>query len=179
MDTIFFTDDISHVIQLAVAPVFLLASISGALNVLSMRMGRIIDRGRRLNEMLSRAEICDADEVDNEQRQLARRARLTHHAIALCTLSALFVCLVIVFLFVDALLKFGMQLLIAFLFIVALLVLIMALVTFLREIDMGTNAFRFGPYNMGDKHKDAATIDGKSVSGRKPSASDKDSRNGG
>lgn len=142
---------ISHVIQLAVAPVFLLASISAALNVLSMRMGRIIDRGRKLNEVGGDEPGCTADDVDTEQRLLAERARLTHRAIAMCTLSALFVCLVIVFLFLDALFSLNMQWVIAFLFIMALGVLILALVTFLREIGKGTNAFRFGRYVMGDK----------------------------
>lgn len=152
MDNFLFSDGISHVIQLAVAPVFLLASISGALNVLSLRMGRIIDRGRRLNELDPEAKSYNTVEVDEEQRQLAERARLTHRAIALCTLSALFVCLVIVCLFVDAIFQLGMEWYIAFLFVVALGSLIMALVTFLREIGLGMNAFRFGRYNMGEKN---------------------------
>jgi hypothetical protein len=152
MDQLLFGDGISHVIQLAVAPVFLLASISGALNVLSLRMGRIIDRGRRLNELDPAGRGYDAAEIDAEQRQLAERARLTHRAIALCTFSALFVCLVIVALFVDTIFQFGMAWFIAGLFVVALGALIFALVTFLREIGLGTNAFRFGRYNMGDRN---------------------------
>lgn len=151
MEAFLTNDGISHVIQLAVAPVFLLASISGALNVLSLRMGRIIDRGRRLNELDPDSKLYDAKEVDEEQLQLAERARLTHRAIALCTLSALFVCFVIITLFVDAVFRFRMEWFIAFLFVVALGALILALVTFLREIGLGTNAFRFGRYNMGEK----------------------------
>ena len=146
-------DDISHVIQLAVAPVFLLASISGALNVLSMRIGRIIDRGRTLNEIEDGNALMSREDVDREQKLLAKRARLIHRAIALCTFSALFVCLVIVLLFVDALFSLGLQVFISVLFIIALLCLITALVTFLREIDKSTNAFRFGRHNMG--HPDA------------------------
>lgn len=151
MEALLGTDGISHVIQLAVAPVFLLASISGALNVLSMRMGRIIDRGRRLNGMTEGEEGCTAADIDMEQRQLAERARLTHRAIAMCTLSALLVCLVIVLLFIDVLFSLKIEWGIAFVFIMGLMVLILALVTFLREIGLGTNAFRFGPYVMGKK----------------------------
>jgi hypothetical protein len=153
MENFLFSDGISHVIQLSVAPVFLLASISGALNVLSLRMGRIIDRGRRLNELDPDGRGYDAAEVDAEQRQLSERARLTHRAIAFCTLSALFVCFVIISLFVDAIFRFGLEWFIAALFVVGLGSLIFALVTFLREIGLGTHAFRFGRYNMGDKHK--------------------------
>ena len=50
MEGLLQASDISTVIQLAVAPVFLLAGIAGTLNVLSTRMSRIIDRGRVLNE---------------------------------------------------------------------------------------------------------------------------------
>jgi hypothetical protein len=144
MDSMLFNDGISHVIQLAVAPVFLLASISGALNVLSQRMGRIIDRGRRLNEISVDANLDTAAEIDREYQSLAERARLTHRAIALCTLSALLVCLVIVFLFVDVIFELNLDWFIAFVFVTALLALIMALVTFLREIGLGTYVFRFG-----------------------------------
>ncbi|HYA85747.1 MAG TPA: DUF2721 domain-containing protein [Nitrospirota bacterium] len=37
---------IAHVIQLAVAPVFLLSAIAAMLTVLTNRLGRIIDRAR-------------------------------------------------------------------------------------------------------------------------------------
>jgi hypothetical protein len=37
--------DISHVIQLAVAPVFLLAGIGAFINAFAGRLGRIFDRG--------------------------------------------------------------------------------------------------------------------------------------
>ena len=86
----FLSDGISHVIELAVAPVFLIAGISGALNVLSLRMGRIIDRGRRLNELHDGQQEVD-QESDMEQLQLAVRAKLIYRAISLCTISALFV----------------------------------------------------------------------------------------
>lgn len=151
MEALFQASDISSVIQLAVAPVFLLASISGALNVLSLRMGRIIDRGRRLNEMTCDRASPQGIEIDHEQRLLALRARLINRAIALCTLSALFVCLVIVVLFFDAVFTLEFEAIIAILFVIALLALISALLTFLREIGLSLSAFSFGPYKVGDR----------------------------
>jgi hypothetical protein len=41
---------LGHVIQLAVAPVFLLSGVSGLLGVLTNRLSRIIDRARVLEE---------------------------------------------------------------------------------------------------------------------------------
>ncbi|MFT6552710.1 MAG: NADH/NAD ratio-sensing transcriptional regulator Rex, partial [Zhongshania marina] len=43
---------ITHAIQQAVAPVFLLAGIGGILNVLTNRLARIIDRSRNLHHRL-------------------------------------------------------------------------------------------------------------------------------
>jgi len=52
--------DISHVIQLSVAPVFLLTSIGTILGVLSTRLARIVDRARALNDRL---EIATEDRI--------------------------------------------------------------------------------------------------------------------
>ncbi|MDR2213041.1 MAG: DUF2721 domain-containing protein, partial [Pseudomonadales bacterium] len=151
--------DISRVIQLSVAPVFLLAAIGQALNVLSTRLSRIIDRGRRLNELQEAAPSIALVTVagdshlslDEEQYTLARRARLINRAIKLCTLSGLFITVVIVVLFVDVLLGLPLDYLVALLFGVALTCLITALITFLREIELSTTTFRFGPYNITDR----------------------------
>lgn len=142
--------DVATVIDLAVAPVFLLAGIAGTLNVLSMRMSRIIDRGRVLNDRTTDPDSPEHAEIDREQRLLARRARLINRAMALCTMSSLFVCLVIVVLFLDALLTLRQERVIASLFIVALLSLISALILFLREVGMSLRAFRFGPYKVNE-----------------------------
>lgn len=142
--------DVATVIDLAVAPVFLLAGIAGTLNVLSMRMSRIIDRGRVLNDKYIEPNTPEYVEVDKEQRLLARRARLINRAMALCTMSSLFVCLVIVVLFLDAVLTLRQERVIASLFIVALLSLISALILFLREVGMSLRAFRFGPYKVNE-----------------------------
>lgn len=150
MEALLEAGDVATVIDLAVAPVFLLAGIAGTLNVLSMRMSRIIDRGRVLNDKFIEPHTQEYDEVDKEQRLLARRARLINRAIALCTMSSLFVCLVIVVLFLDAVLTLRQERLIAALFIVALLSLISALILFLREVGMSLRAFRFGPYKVNE-----------------------------
>jgi hypothetical protein len=47
--------DVAHVIQVAVAPVFLLSGICGMLSVLGTRLGPIVDRSRTLDERLETA----------------------------------------------------------------------------------------------------------------------------
>ena len=57
---------VSLAIQQAVAPVFLLTGIGSILAVLTNRLGRAIDRTRRLNEMTAEriTNSCKA-EIDN------------------------------------------------------------------------------------------------------------------
>ena len=143
METLFQAIDISGVIQLAVAPVFLLAGISGTLMVMSSRLGRIIDRGRYLKELCQSIDSENKDQCLEELECLKVRARYTNWAIFLCTSCALLVSLVIVMLFLSALFNLDVEILIASLFVVAMLCLIISFILFLREVRLSTSAFRF------------------------------------
>src|SRR5208282_2324793 len=90
---------IARVIQLAVAPVFLLTGIGALLSVLTSRLARIIDRARALETALEVTAEAKQRDVENELRALSRRARLINQAISLVTTSALLVCAVIAALF--------------------------------------------------------------------------------
>ena len=52
--------DISRVIQLAVAPVFLLTAIATMINALNVRLGRIVDRRRVVQERADRQAAAGA-----------------------------------------------------------------------------------------------------------------------
>lgn len=134
--------DIAHAIQLAVAPVFLLAGIGGLLGVLTNRIGRIIDRSRKLQEQLPASAEPQRAELGDELGLLARRARLINRAIALCTASALLVCVVIAVLFLGSFVAHSMSAPIALLFIGAMLCLISALLLLMREILLSTARLR-------------------------------------
>lgn len=144
MDVSLQVTDVSHVIQLAVAPVFLLAGISGMLSVLSLRLGRIVDRARRLDELLSNADQKLRASIHAEHRILSHRSKLANRAISLCTLCALLICTVIVVLFIGAFFALDISAAIAFLFVSAMIVLISALLIFLREIYLATRSLRIG-----------------------------------
>jgi hypothetical protein len=133
---------IAHLIQLSIAPVFLLAGIAGILNVLAQRLARVVDRARHLE-----AEFASFDE-DARARAAAelcildRRMKVVNHAISACTASALFVCLVVAILFVADLASFAFATPIALLFILAMLLLIVGLVLFLYEIRLAMRSLR-------------------------------------
>jgi hypothetical protein len=134
---------IAHVIQLSVAPVFLLTSVGTLLSVMTNRLGRVIDRARALE---AKIESSHPDLLPTQQAYLttlSRRADLIGLAITLCTSSAVLVCTVIALLFVTEYLSYDMSLPVALLFIVAMLLLVLGLILFLREIFIAKASIRF------------------------------------
>jgi hypothetical protein len=126
--------DISRVIQLAVAPVFLLTAIATMISALNMRLGRIVDRRRVVRERI-RTVASDLHEgAAEEDQNLSSRANLIYHAILFAVLSALLVCLVVASAFLGALLGVDLARLVATLFIGAMLAMIAGLTLFLREV---------------------------------------------
>lgn len=136
--------DIARVIQLAVAPVFLLTAIATMINALNTRLGRIVDRRRVVQERLPTRADHEAGSAQQEIRMLVRRSRLVYHAIFCSVLSALLVCLVVAGAFLGALLGVDLARTVASLFIAAMLAMIAGLSLFLREVYL---AVREGSHN--------------------------------
>src|SRR3954470_8347893 len=90
--------DIGHVIQLAIAPVFLLTGVATMLTVLTNRLGRTIDRTRVLEDMLRAGPSKDCQE---ELAVLYHRWTLVNYAITASTACGLLVCLLIATLFLG------------------------------------------------------------------------------
>lgn len=135
--------DIAHVVQLAVAPVFLLSAIGAMLSVMTHRLSRIVDRARTL-ESLAPASAGAATAIDLELKLVSKRARTVNVAITLCTTTALLVATVIAILFLGAFLRFDASVAVAMLFVAAMLAFVLALLFFLREIFLSTKMLRFG-----------------------------------
>lgn len=145
MDLTASIEALAGVIQLAVAPVFLLAAIAGMLNVMSTRLGRIIDRARVIERRIPQAK-------SEEQRSLLRaeaetlwtRIALINWAIGLCVMGALAVCFVIMALFVGEFVVFNIAVLVAVLFVIAMILMIAGLLFLLREVNVSTRSMRQG-----------------------------------
>lgn len=134
MDQALPVSTIAHLIQLSIAPVFLLAGIAGLLNVLASRLARIVDRGRSLEREYASFDEVTREHASAELDVIIRRMRIVNFAITACTASALFVCLVVAILFVADLAQIAFARPIAVLFIVAMGLLIVGLTLFLAEI---------------------------------------------
>ena len=134
--------DIGHVIQLAIAPVFLLTAIGAILNVLTGRLGRAVDRRRVLTAELPGLDAALAALVEQELDFEHRRIRLVYVAIGLAVLSALLVCLMISIAFIDAFVALDLGKLVATLFVLALVALTGSLSVFMREIFLAVASVR-------------------------------------
>lgn len=136
---------IGQVIQLSVAPVFVLTGVGAMLGVLTNRLSRTVDRARTLEGRYVEAAPKEQVLLRQELRIQAGRARLIYVAMGLCALCALLVCSVIVALFASAFVAADFSLPIAVLFVGAMLAFIGALLVFLREVHLATTNLRIGP----------------------------------
>jgi hypothetical protein len=134
--------DVARLIQLAVAPVFLLTAVGTMIGVLSARLGRAVDRSRyleeRLRQMLPEGQKLARDEL----MLLSRRVRLVYGAMVLAVICALFVGLLIAVAFVDAFIEIDLSKFIGLLFIGAMVAFIFSLLVFLREIFLAVTSAR-------------------------------------
>ena len=137
--------DVAHLIQVALTPIFLISAIGVTLNVLTSRLARIVDRARVMESQVSHPDYRpEGRDLHEALGVLARRARYINAAITLITLSALFIALVVVMLFVNAFAHWELSAFIAILFILSMLALAGALTSFLIEVRIATKTLRIG-----------------------------------
>jgi len=134
--------DVTRLIQLAVAPVFLLTAVGTIIGVLSNRLGRVVDRSRTLEDRLRQLQPEGQKAARAELDLLSRRVRLVYGSIVLSVICALFVGLLIAVAFVDAFIAIDMSKFIGLMFIAAMLAFILSLLVFLREIFLAVSSAR-------------------------------------
>lgn len=135
--------NIAQIIQLAVAPVFLLVGIGAILNTVATRLGRAVDRARYLEDaLLDSPDTARKDYYLMQLGVLDRRIVFAQRSIFFCTVSAFIVCLVVATLFVGALAKVALAAVVGILFIAAMMSLIGGLAYFLAEVAIATRMLR-------------------------------------
>src|SRR5690349_16530410 len=117
----FDSSSIAHVIQLAVAPVFLLSGVGIFLTLLTNRLARLVDRARKVEEVAKSAAAIELKQHKEDLRILARRAQLMNRAITMSTVCALLVSLMVATLFMSAFFSFNLATPIAVMFILAMM----------------------------------------------------------
>lgn len=142
-----FTDpsSVTHGIQLAVAPVFLLTAVSGMIAAVAGRLARIIDRARVLEDRLKVASDPDfAHAAMQELSRLRLRGLLANSSIASLTLCAFLIGLTILLLFLGETTDFQSNRAAILSFLGGVLCFMLALACFLAETVLSTQIMNFG-----------------------------------
>jgi len=137
--------EIAGVIQLAVAPVFLLTAIGTVIAALNIRLGRAVDRRRQLEAHMPSLPGGEVASAREELEIIARRIRFVYLSIVCAVISALFVCLLIAFAFLGAFVQTDLSYTIGAMFVLAMLALTVCLLLFLREIFLAVSTPRHVP----------------------------------
>lgn len=147
----FFATDIStvtHGIQLAVAPVFLLTAVSGMIGTVAGRLARIIDRARLLEDRIKSAPEGDAmTPAYAELKRLRLRGWLVNGCIALLTFCAILIGITIVALFIGETTEMQILRIATVSFLSGVSCFLLALVCFLTETLLATQLLKFGKGN--------------------------------
>jgi MFS family permease len=133
---------LAQIIQLAVAPVFLLAGLGAFLNVCAGRLARIVDRTRNLEPRILASRGSEHDRLIKEVRLLDRRTRIVNRAIFCTVLAALLISAVVILLFTAFLTGFRFGTAIALLFIASMACTGFGFAIFLHETRLGTRSVR-------------------------------------
>jgi hypothetical protein len=133
---------IAQTIQLALAPVFVLVAIGNIMNLLSSRLGRVVDRSRALQDRHRSTEGVEHDMVVREIRLVDRRIGLIARALRLLVSSGLAVGVTVALLFLGEVVEVDLQRIAAGAFLLAIGLMMWALMLFLRETQAASAALR-------------------------------------
>lgn len=133
---------IAHTIQLALAPVFMLVAIGNIMNILTTRLGRIVDRGRNLQRLYGETRGAEHDVVVIEIRYIDRRIQLIGRALLMLVISGLAIGVTVGALFVGQLRKLDVEVPVGISFFVAIVLLMIALVYLLLETRLVAKTLR-------------------------------------
>lgn len=137
-------DTVTHGIQLAVAPVFLLTAVAAMIGTVAGRLARIIDRARLLEDRIDRAPADNPmTHAFAELGQLRLRGKLVNACIALLTFCAILIGLTIVALFLGETTELQIFRLATILFLSGVGCFLLALIGFLAETLIATRVLKF------------------------------------
>ncbi|AXU20568.1 DUF2721 domain-containing protein [Novosphingobium sp. THN1] len=133
---------IAQTIQLALAPVFVLVAIGNIMNILTTRLGRIVDRSRALQSQHAQTSGREHDLVVIEIRYVDRRIHLIGRALLLLVVSGLAIGVTVGSLFIGEMAGLELRNLTGITFFGAIALLMIALVYLLLETRIAASSLR-------------------------------------
>ena len=136
-------DATTHIIQVALTPVFLLSGIGTLLNVFNTRLARVSDHSEHAADLLAASPDCaDAALLRRQLRRLRQRTVALDLAIALSALGGAATCSAVFALFIGALHSTTTSRLLLALFGLALVFTVTALAAFVADTLLAWHGLR-------------------------------------
>ena len=127
-------DDVAHIIQVALTPVFLLSSIGTLINVFSARLGRVSDQVDKIMEAADLSGSRNRPLADRRLKELKRRSRVLDIAVILASSGGVSTCGAALTLFYGALRNSAVASALYGLFGLAIVFTITSLIAFVYEM---------------------------------------------
>ena len=135
-------DNLMPALRDAVGPVILISGIGLLLLTMTNRLGRAIDRARKIKHELAALTGPEHTRAQAQIDTLFRRAKIIRLAILFSVLSALLAALLVITLFLAAWLGWQLAWPEAVIFIACLVSLCVSLVAFMEDINLSLHALK-------------------------------------
>lgn len=94
-------NNVTHLVQMALTPAFLLSGIGAVLAVLSARLSRVVDRSHQIEDQIKMSKNRSIHLKELEI--LDRRCGTIHRSLFFCTISAFCICAVVSIIYIGKL----------------------------------------------------------------------------
>lgn len=150
------TPNAVEIIQLALAPIFLIVGIGTLVNVATGRVARVIDRARWFEDLAREQPMRIDRRAKHEIRTLNKRMRLANWSINFLIASALVICFDVILLMVNGLVSTSLDTAVLVTFMISILFLTGGLIAFFFEVSLATaslkiSATKFKQINDGEQ----------------------------
>jgi len=136
------TPDAVRVIQLSLAPIFLIVGIGNLVNVATGRLTNIIERARWLEEQAREDPKRINQKMRREIRSLNQRMKYSGWTINLLVAAAVVTCFDVMLLFFNGLVNTNLNIFIFIIFMVSMMLLTAGLIAFFLEVSAATSALK-------------------------------------
>jgi hypothetical protein len=122
--------------------VILISGVGLLLLSMTNRLGRVIDRSRLLNEARRKSSETERPRLSSQMEVLSRRALLVRSAIIYASISVLLAAILVIALFLAALFRLEVHVLVILIFVGCMSCLIVSLIYFIADINMSLSALK-------------------------------------
>jgi hypothetical protein len=135
-------DQFVPVLQLSIGPVIMISGTGLVLLSMTNRIARVIDRARKLAELLRSGSRDESHRLQGQLIILTRRGRMLRLAIAFTSTSLLLAALLVIAQFLVVLLDLEAAILIVTIFVTCMFCLIVGLVYFIADVNASLSALK-------------------------------------